>query len=123
MGPDAKVRKSRLVEGSATRLTRNLQTLSRCSRALFQARGEQELLQSICEILVETAELPLVWIGYCEDDSEQTVRLMARAGDGQDYLERVKISWGNTEAGQGPVGDAIRTGRFCCVEEIRTDPN
>lgn len=119
----AKVRKSRQVEDAATRLNRNLQTLSRCNRVLFQTRGEQELLQSICQILVETAELPLVWIGYCEDDPEQTVRLIARAGDGQDYLERVKISWGNTEAGQGFVGEAIRTGRFCCVDEIRTDPN
>jgi PAS domain S-box-containing protein len=119
----AKVRKSRLVREPATRLTRNLQTLSRCSRVLFRARGEQELLQSICQILVETAELPLVWIGYCEDDPEQTVRLMASAGDGQDRLARVRISWGNTETGQGPVGEAIRTGRFCKVDDIRTDPN
>src|SRR3979490_1544111 len=122
MGPDAKVRKSRLVEGSATRLTRNLQTLSRCSRALFQARGEQELLQSICQILVETAELPLVWIGYCEDTPEQTVRLVARAGEGLDFLERVKIS-GKSEPRQGPVSEAIRTGRFCWIEEIQADPS
>src|SRR5260370_4600126 len=45
------------------------------------------------------------------------------AGDGLDYLERVNISWGNSQAGQGPVGEAVRTGRFCWVEEIRTDPN
>src|SRR5437879_12857862 len=99
----AEVRKSRQVESAVTRLSRNLQTLSRCSRALFQVRGEQELLQSICHILVETAELPLVWIGYCEDDPGQTMRPMASAGC-QDYLKRVTISWGHTEAGQEPVG-------------------
>jgi hypothetical protein len=119
----AKVNERRRVEDAAARLNRNLQTLSRCNRALFHARGEQELLQSICQILAETAGLPLVWIGYCEDSAEQTVRPVARAGDGLDYLERIKISWGNTEAGRGPVGEAIRTGRFCWVEDIRTDPN
>jgi PAS domain S-box-containing protein len=118
----AKVNERRRVEDAAVRLNRNLQILSRCNRVLFQARGEQELLQSICQILVETAALPLVWIGYCEDDPEQTVRPVARAGDGLDYLERVKVSWGHTETGQGPVGEAIRTGRFCRVEDIRTDP-
>src|SRR6266850_6314099 len=97
-----KVRESRpVVADAVTRLSRKLQTLSRCNHVLFQARVEQELLQSMCEILVETAELPLVWIGYCEDDAEQTVRLMAKAGDGQDGLD-VKISWGDTEAGQEP---------------------
>jgi PAS domain S-box-containing protein len=111
------------LEGAAVRARRNLQTLSHCNRAFFQARGEQELLESICHILMKTAELPLVWIGYCEDDSEQTVRLVARAGDALDYLERVKFSWGHTEAGQGPVGEAIRTGRFCWIEDVRTEPN
>jgi PAS domain S-box-containing protein len=119
----AEMRKSRQVENAATRLSRNLQSLSRCGRVLFQARGEQELLQSICQILTETAELPLVWIGYCEDDPEQTVRPMAKAGDGQDRLARVRISWGNTETGQGPVGEAIRTRRFCKVDDIRTERN
>jgi PAS domain S-box-containing protein len=110
------------VADATARLSRNLQILSRFNRVLFQARGEQELLQSICEILAETGELPLVWIGYCEDDPEQTVRPVARAGDGLDYLERVTICWGNSAAGQEPAGEAIRTRRFCWVEEIRTDP-
>src|SRR3979490_2921805 len=118
----AEVRKSRQVDDAATRVNRNLRILSRCSRALFQARGEQELLQSICQILVETAELPLVWIGYCEDNSEHTVRLLARAGEGLDFLERVKIS-DKSEPGQGPVSEAIRTGRFCWIEEIQADPS
>lgn len=79
---------------------------------LFQADSEQELLQSICEILVAGDELRLAWIGYCEDDAEKTIRRVAQAGYGLDYLERVKISWGEqTEAGQGPFGIAVRTGK------------
>jgi PAS domain S-box-containing protein len=116
-----RVDEGRRVEDSAARLNSSLLTLSRCNRVLWQARDEQELLQSICQILVETAGVRLVWIGYCEDDAEKTIRPVARAGNGLDYLERVKISWGNSDAGEGPVGDAIRTATFCWVDDIRTD--
>jgi len=104
------------------RLNRRLRTLYQCTGALFQAESEQELLQSICEILVASGEVRLAWIGYCEDDAEKTVRPVARAGYGLDYLERVKTSWGELETGQGPVGIAARTGNACWVDDIRTDP-
>ena len=118
----SQVDEERWVKDGAARLNRSLLTLSRCNRLLWRARSEQELLQSICQVLVETAGLRLVWIGYCEDDAEKTVRPVARAGDGLDYLKRVKISWGSSDAGEGPVGDAIRTAMFCRVDDIRTDP-
>src|SRR6266545_68238 len=49
------VDESRRVEDAAARLNSSLLALSRCNRLLWQAREEQELLQSICQILVETA--------------------------------------------------------------------
>ena len=116
------VDEGRRVENAAARLNSSLLALSRCNRVLWQARDEQELLQSICRILVEAAGVRLAWIGYCEDDAEKTVRPVASAGNGLDYLDRVKISWGHSDAGQGPVGDAIRTATFCWVDDIRTDP-
>jgi len=79
-------------------------------------------LQSICEILVAGGEARLVWIGYCEDGVEKAVRPVAQAGDGPDYLECVKTSWGEMETGQGPPGIAARTGKASWVDDIRTDP-
>jgi hypothetical protein len=87
----------------------------------LQARGEQEPaavnLPDSCED--GWASSGLDW--HCEDDAAKIVRPVASAGDGLDYLERVKISWGNSGAGEGPVGDAIRTGKSCWVDDIRTD--
>jgi PAS domain S-box-containing protein len=114
--------KTRRVRDNEARLNRSLRTISRCNRELFHARGEPELLQSICRILVETAEVDLAWIGYCEDDAEKTVWPVASAGSGADYLQRVHHSWGPTQAGRGPVGEAIRSGKLCRVKDIRTDP-
>src|SRR6266699_5059344 len=97
------------------RLNRRLRTVYQCNSTFFQAESEQELLQSICEILVAAGEVRLAWIGYCEDDPEKTVRPVAQAGSGLDYLERVKTSWGEMETGQGPPGIAARTGKASWV--------
>src|SRR3989449_10589427 len=109
-------------EAILDRLNRRLRTLCQCTSTCFQAESEQELLQSICETLVTGGEVRLAWIGYCEDDAEKTVRPVAQAGSGLDYLERVKTSWGEMEPGQGPAGTAARTGKACWVDDIRTDP-
>jgi signal transduction histidine kinase len=108
--------------GTATQLNRSLQTLYRWSRLTFEASSELELLQSTCQILVETEELRLAWIGYCTDNAERTVRPVASAGYGLEFPEHVKFSWGDTESGRSPVGLAVRTGTPCLIEDIRTDP-
>src|SRR6266704_706344 len=109
-------------EASLDRLHRRLRTLCQCTMTFFQAESEQELLQSVCEILVAGGDVRLAWVGYCEDDAEKTVRPVAQAGDGVEDLERLKTSWGEMEIGQGPVGIAARTGHACWADDIRTDP-
>src|SRR2546425_9570188 len=101
------------------RLNRRLRTLYQCTNALFQAESEQALLRSICEVLVAGGEVRLAWVGYCEDDAEKTVRPVAQAGDGVEYLERLETSLGEIELGQGPVGVAGRTRHPWWVGDIR----
>jgi C4-dicarboxylate-specific signal transduction histidine kinase len=64
----------------------------------------------------------MAWIGYCEDDAERTIRPVAKAGVGLDFLERVKNSWGTTEVGEAPPGIAARTGKPCWINDISTEP-
>ncbi|HTD16406.1 MAG TPA: GAF domain-containing protein [Chthoniobacterales bacterium] len=110
-------------EQELSRLNRILQTLYQCNHALVHATDEQELFQSICGILVEVGGLRLAWVGRCEEDSEKTVRPVAMAGYGIDYLENAKISWSETsELGRGPTGIALRTGKPYWVKDCRTDP-
>jgi signal transduction histidine kinase len=106
----------------AIRLTRRLRTLYRCNRMFLQARSEQELLQSVCQILVSGDELRLAWVGYCEDDAEKTMRPVARAGHGVDFLKQVRISWGDDERARAPAGVAARTGEAHRFNDIKADP-
>jgi signal transduction histidine kinase len=110
-------------EQELNRLNRTLRTLYECNRALVHASNENELFQSVCRILVELGGHRLVWIGRCEDDPEKSVRPVAMAGYGIDYLEKAKISWSEeTERGRGPTGVALRTGSVYWVKDISTDP-
>jgi GAF domain-containing protein len=104
-------------------LNRTLQTLYQCNQALVRATEESELLQSVCRILVEVGGLRMAWVGYRELNEEKTVRPVAQAGYDEGYLERINITWADTEPGRGPTGTAIRTGANCWTRDNRTEPN
>ena len=67
-------------EDNLARLNRTLQTLYQCNQALVHAADEQELLQSVCRILVETGGLRMAWVGYRELNADKTVRPVTQAG-------------------------------------------
>jgi signal transduction histidine kinase len=103
-------------------VNRTLKTLYQCAQALVHASAESELLQSICQSLVEVGGLRMVWVGYRELDAEKMVRPVAQAGDEWGYLEHLHVTWADTERGQGPTGTAIRTRKACWTKNIQTDP-
>lgn len=89
-------------------LNRLNRTLSSCNDALIRAKNENELLQQICNIIVDTGEYRLTWVGYADSGPEKSVIPIAHAGTGSEYLNSIKLSWGDNELGQGPTGKAIR---------------
>jgi PAS domain S-box-containing protein len=104
------------------RLNRTLHTTYECNQALVRATEENELLQSICRILVEVGGLRMAWVGYREFDQEKTVRPVACAGYEEGYLKEINVTWADTERGQGPMGTAIRTNTTSWNSDILTDP-
>jgi two-component system cell cycle sensor histidine kinase/response regulator CckA len=103
--------------------SRMLKILSNCNQAVMRATEEPALLHDVCRIIVELGGYPLVWVGFAEQDTAQTVRPVAQAGFEDGYLESVNITWADTERGQGPTGRAIRSGEPCVARDIQTDPN
>src|SRR5579862_1996576 len=103
------------------RLNRALRTLSGCNQALARAGSEPELLGQICDILVSVGGYRMAFIGYAEVDEQRTVKPMAQAGNGEEYLKRIALKWSDTEAGRGPVGRAIRENQICVVADTASD--
>jgi signal transduction histidine kinase len=114
-------KKSKSGDESLIILSRRLRTLSLCNNTFFQAETEQEVLQSICEIVAAGDDLRLVWIGYCENDEKGSVRPVAKAGTGLNDFDGAWFSGAAKEATPSPVSDALRSGRACCVNDISTD--
>jgi PAS domain S-box-containing protein len=110
-------------EEKLARLNRTLQTLYQCNQALVRATEEYELLRSVCRILVEVGGLRMAWVGYREFNEDKTVRPIAQAGYEAGYLDRINITWADTERGRGPTGTAIRTATTCWTRDNLTDPN
>jgi len=100
---------------------RHLRMLSECNEALIRGTEENELFHSVCRIAVEIGGYRMAWVGLADHDPNRTVRPVARAGFDDGYLEAVRISWADTERGQGPAGIAIRTGQPCPLQNFADD--
>lgn len=102
---------------------RALSTLSAVNRNLVHASDENELLQAICDAIVEQKGYRMAWVGYVQHDESKSIRIMARAGYDAGYLDTAQISWGETEHGMGPSGRAARSGATQLCQDIANDPH
>ncbi|MDA8092885.1 MAG: EAL domain-containing protein [Betaproteobacteria bacterium] len=115
-----------LARQAQIRLARAFRLLSDCNTALVRATEEDLLLDDICRLAVEIGGYSMCWVGFAERDMAKTVRPVARFGDGDGYVDEVKITWADEPRGQGPVGTAIRQARAVvnphCLTNLKMDP-
>ncbi|BAY07656.1 response regulator [Calothrix sp. NIES-2098] len=110
-------------ETEIRRVNRTLQALSNCSQVLVRAKEELDLLERICQMIVEVGGYRLAWVGFAERDAQKTIRPVAQAGYEDGYLQSLNLTWADTIHGRGPSGTAIRTGQTSIIQNILTDPN
>lgn len=117
---DISVRKQ--AEDELRQVNSSLHALSDCNQALVRITDEEELLKTVCRIVVDVGGYRLAWVGYAEDDEAKSVRPMAQAGYEMGYLETLNLTWADTERGRGPTGKAIRSGQPCSARDTLNDP-
>jgi len=111
------------IEGSLSRAHRAMAAISGCHRAMVRATSEADLVQQVCQAIVDVGGYRLAWVGVPEEDAAKAVRLIARAGPDTAYLDNITITWdGGTAHGNGPAGRAIRSGRPWVIQKASTDP-
>ncbi|MBK5274755.1 MAG: GAF domain-containing protein [Desulfuromonadales bacterium] len=104
------------------KLNRALKAYSECHQTLIRADNETQLMQNICQIIVEAGGYRVAWVGMADNDVEQSVKPVAQWGDTQGYLKNLNVSWSNRDLGRGPTGTAIKTGKPVIVKYIEYDP-
>jgi PAS domain S-box-containing protein len=90
---------------------RALQMLSRSSIAINRVDEEVGLLAEVCRVAVDVGGYRMAWVGYAQDNAERSIVPMAHAGEENGYLSEIRLSWRDDEVtGQGPAGQAVRSG-------------
>lgn len=109
-------------ERALLRAVRTLKTLSEVNQVLVRARDEAQLLKEVCKGIVEKGSYRMAWVAYADDNPEKTITPKAWAGVEEGYLGQLGLTWADTERGQGPCSQAIRSGEAQVIHDIRSDP-
>jgi HD-GYP domain-containing protein (c-di-GMP phosphodiesterase class II) len=109
-------------ERTARKLNRTLVLLSACNEALVRITGEQELVQDICQLIVELGDYPRAWVGYAEHDAAKHIRIVAQCGEQPGVLESLGLTWADDEHGQHPSALVIRNNRPLVVQDVSREP-
>jgi PAS domain S-box-containing protein len=109
-------------EKELNKLNKTLSALGKSSQEMTRASDELFYMEAVCSIIVNDCGHAMVWIGFAEDDEEKTVRPVAYSGFEEGYLDKLNISWDDSERGKGPTGTAIRTGKPTICKNILNDP-
>jgi len=100
-----------------------LSAFSIAALALGRARSAASLLQSICEAITQQSVYVLAGVGIAEESPEKRILMAAAAGSALGYLDELRLSWSEDEAGgQGPAGVSIRTNALQILDDTETSP-
>ena len=113
----------RQAEQELKKLYRTLHALNESNQAMMRARDESTFLQDVCRIIAQDCGYSMVWIGYADEGEGKPIIPVAHAGFGRRYLDKLNLTWADTERGRGPTGTAIRTGRPVLCRNMLVDPN
>ncbi|HEY5162559.1 MAG TPA: PAS domain S-box protein [Terriglobales bacterium] len=109
----------RAAEQEICRLNRALKALSKCSEALLHARDQQQLLDEICEVVVQDGGYRMAWVAAAP---ENFIRALASAGTGREYLDVVCLRYNASTNSSLLVPAALRTGQPAVCRDTATDP-
>jgi PAS domain S-box-containing protein len=93
------------------RANRTLQTIRDCHGAMLRAGTEVGLLEEICQVIVESGDAQMACVGLADRKSPPTL-LPAAGYFAREVNQRAAKNWAGHFCGRGPLGIAVRTGRF-----------
>ena len=83
--------------------------LGDCNEVIARAVNEQWLLDTVCQIIAESGNYHLVWVGYAENNAEKSVLPVAFAGEEESYAVSLHLTWADSPQSDEPTGRAIHT--------------
>jgi len=88
------------------------------NECLIRLKDESELYQMICEILSRVDLVKFCWIGLVEEGTFE-IKPVAQACLGNGYLQSIKVTWDDSELGNGAASMAIKTGQPFLIRDFQ----
>jgi putative nucleotidyltransferase with HDIG domain len=111
----------RKTKSELLRVSQALHTLGACQKALVKTLDKEKLLQKICDIIVETGEYSMAWVGVPQNNQDKMVKAIAQAGRGLEFLENCHFSL-KGENGCCPTLKAIKNGEPGVIKDVLSAP-
>ncbi|MFQ6056191.1 MAG: GAF domain-containing protein [Methanosarcinales archaeon] len=99
------------------RTSRILQSICEINQLIISEKYQRILFQQVCNILTKVNEYSMVWVGVIESDSKSVIPV-ASSGFEEGYLNNIKITWNDSDTGQGPTGMAIKNKKAYIMRNI-----
>ena len=94
---------------------------SQINQMIVRTKDETTLFREACQIAVSEGRFKMAWIGMI-DEATKTVVPVMHAGDDSDYPSAIKaISLGEDPESRGPIGTALRQGKYAVCNDIEND--
>ena len=96
--------------------------ISEFNQMMLRSESEENLYVKVCQIAIQTGKFRMAWVGLINDET-QMVEPVVFDGAEEGYLGNIRICLdGSIPESQGPVGYAIREGRYNICNDMETDP-
>lgn len=122
-GPKSPPTEPKEVKKELEKVSQTLETFSACHKVLVRAMEKSELLNKICQAIVEVGGYKMAWVGIAAQDSAKTVRPFANAGDEDGFLSRVNVTWSDMGKSHCPTGEAILSRKPVVINNILNNPD
>lgn len=109
-------------ERELERMMRLYNALSSVNQAIVATRSRDQLLQTVCSVLVDKGGFAMVWIGWHDPNTLRLVPV-ARAGAQASYADAIRVYVDERPEGRVPSGKAFREGRACVTPDILVEPS
>jgi len=106
------------LEKDLARSRRTLDTIVSCQKVFAVAQTKTDMLQKICDVMVEVGGFRMAWIGICQHNF---IKPLAFSGIIDGYLETSKLSYDKKKSDGYPACRVIRSGKPYLVQDIVTE--
>ena len=124
-GTSQDISERKKIESELHKLNHELLLLNQANIYFLHAEKEEELLQTICNLLTQQGKYSMAWIGFMPNENSINQKIIPKisAGNNLEYLNEIEIDLADPNLSSGPTGQTMITGNAHFINHISKELN